>query len=95
MYYLSYVRCLENDNLIIFCSTPEWYSGSVLDESLIRLMIDDELNIYSDYYEYKVDGNCCQQETLNLVVIKIYGVLKIQYEIWVSGKYKRSCGIGY
>ena len=60
IYYLSYVRCLENDKLIIFCSTPEWYSGSVLDESLIRLMIDDELNIYSDYYEYKIDGNCCQ-----------------------------------
>ena len=42
--------------MIIFCSTPEWYSGSVLDESLIRLMIDDELNIYIDYYEYKIDG---------------------------------------
>ena len=60
IYYLSYVKYFENDKLIIFCSTPEWYSGSVLDESLIRLMIDDELNIYIDYYEYKIDGNYCQ-----------------------------------
>ena len=60
LYYLSYVRYLESDKLIIFYSTPEWYNGSVLDESLIWLMIDDELNIYSDYYEYKVNGNCCQ-----------------------------------
>ena len=55
MYYLSYVRCLENNNLIIFCSTPEWYSGSVSDESLIRLVIDEELDNYNDKYEYKFD----------------------------------------
>ena len=60
LYYLSYARYLENDNLIIFCSTPEWYSGSVLDESLFKLKIDDKVNVYNDYYEYKVDGNCCQ-----------------------------------
>ena len=28
----------------------------MLDESLIRLMIDDELNIYNNDYEYKFDG---------------------------------------
>ena len=42
--------------MIIFCSTPEWYSGSVLDESLFRLKIDDELNNYNYEYEYKVNG---------------------------------------
>ena len=62
MYYLNCASYLKSDKLIIFCSTPEQYSGSVLDESLIRLMIDDELNIYSDYYKYKIDGNCCQWE---------------------------------
>ena len=60
IYYLSYVRCLENDKLIIFSSTPEWYSKSVLDESLIRLMIVDELNNYNDKCEYNFDENCCQ-----------------------------------
>ena len=31
--------------MIIFCSTPEWYSGSVLEESPFRLKIDGELNV--------------------------------------------------
>ena len=56
MYYLCYVRYLESDKLIIFCSTSEYYSGSVLDKSLIRLKIDDELDNYNDKYEYKVNG---------------------------------------
>ena len=45
IYYLSYVKYFENDKLIIFCSTPEWYSGSVLEESPFRLKIDGELNV--------------------------------------------------
>ena len=57
MYYLSYARYLESDKLIILCSTPEYHSESVLDESLIRLKIDDELDVYNDNYEYKFDGN--------------------------------------
>ena len=34
-------------------------------------MIDDKLDNYNVKYEYKFDENCCQQETLNLVVIRI------------------------
>ena len=55
----------------------------MLDESLFRLKIDDKLNVYNNYYEYKVNGNCCQYETLNLVVIRIYGILQINYKMWV------------
>ena len=48
------IRHLETDKLITFWSTVEQYNESVLDESLIGLMIDDELNIYSDYYKCKL-----------------------------------------
>ena len=61
LYYLSYTRYIENDNkLTIFCITLEWYSGSVLDGSLIRLKVNDELINYNDKYEYKFDENCSQ-----------------------------------
>ena len=56
LYYLSYTRYIENVNkLTIFCSTLQWYSGSVLDGSLIRLKVNDELINYNDKYEYKFD----------------------------------------
>ena len=45
MYYLSYTRYLKNDKLIIFYSTAEKHSESAWNESLIKLKIDDELNI--------------------------------------------------
>ena len=54
MYYLSYARYLESDKLIILCSTLEYHYESVLDESLIRLKIDDELDNYNEKYEYKL-----------------------------------------
>ena len=41
--------------MIIFCWTPDEYSGSVLDEYLIRLVIDEELDNYNDKYEYNFD----------------------------------------
>ena len=46
--------------MTIFYSTLEWYSGSVLDGSLIRLKVNDELINYNDKYEYKFDENCSQ-----------------------------------
>ena len=46
-------------------------------------MIDDELDDYSDTYEYTFDENYCQQETLNLVVFRICGILIIYYKICV------------
>ena len=45
MYYLSYARYFESGKLIIFCSTAKKHSESAWDESLIKLKIDDELNI--------------------------------------------------
>ena len=61
LYYLSYTRYIENDNkLIIFCGTLEWYNESVIDESLIWLNNDNKLNIYNDTYEYMFDENYCQ-----------------------------------
>ena len=38
----------------------------MLDESLFRLKIDDELNNYNNKYEYKVNGYCCYKEALKL-----------------------------
>ena len=40
--------------MILFCSTPEKYSESVLGESLMRLKINDELNVFIDNYEYEL-----------------------------------------
>ena len=54
--------------MIIFSSTPEWYSKSVLDESLIRLMIVDELNNYNDKCEYNFD-----EKLMSIGNIKSYG----------------------
>ena len=45
MYYLSYAIYFESDKLIIFCSTAEKHSESAWNESLIKLKIDDKLNI--------------------------------------------------
>ena len=47
-------------------------------------MIDDELNNYNDKYEYKVDGNCCQQEILKPCGYQnLWYILIIYYKIWV------------
>ena len=60
--------------MIIFSSTPEWYSKSVLDESLIRLMIVDELNNYNDKCEYNFD-----EKLMSIGNIKSYGYWKSWY----------------
>ena len=55
------IRYLETDKLITFLRfgrVAQWKCVRWI--FFIRLMIDDELNIYIDYYEYKVDGNYCQ-----------------------------------
>ena len=39
--------------------------------------IDDGLDNYNDYYKCKFDGNCCQEETINLVIIRNCGILII------------------
>ena len=48
------IRYLETNKLITFWSTIEQHSESVLDESLIGLMIDDGLDNYNDYYKCKL-----------------------------------------
>ena len=65
----------------------------MLDESLIRRKIDDELDNYNDYYEYKTDGICCREEILNLVITRIYSILIIYYKTWVMADIK--CALLY
>ena len=44
-------------------------------------MIDDGLDNYNNYYKCKFDGNCCQEETINLVIIRNCGILIIYWRV--------------
>ena len=47
----------------------------MLNEYLIRLMIDDELNIYNNDYEYKFDEKLMLiGNIIDLVIIRIRGI---------------------
>ena len=53
----------------------------MLDESLIGLMIDDRLDNYNDYYKCKLMEIVVNMKQLNLMVIRICGILIIYCKV--------------